>query len=63
MMLPILTTPTIRDELLITLSGRESHRWNEYLDLSVTAEVTLNHIVYLLAVTGAGTTTGTESFV
>ncbi len=40
----------IRDELLITLSGRESHRWNEYLDLSVTAEVTLNHIVYLLAV-------------
>ena len=40
-------------ELLITLSGRESHRWNEYFDISVTAEVTLNHIVYLLAVRSA----------
>ncbi|MGA9406775.1 MAG: hypothetical protein WBW71_06540 [Bacteroidota bacterium] len=38
-----------RDELLITFTGRESHRWNEYLDLNLVAEVTLNHIVYLFA--------------
>jgi hypothetical protein len=46
---PDSTNTDDRDELLITLSGRESHRWNEYFDISVTVEATLNHIVYLLA--------------
>ncbi len=46
---PDSTNTDDRDELLITLSGRESHRWNEYFEMSVTAEVTLNHIVYLFA--------------
>jgi len=38
-----------RDELLITVSGREFHRWNQYFEASITAEATLNHIVYLFA--------------
>lgn len=46
---PDSTNTDDRDELLITLSGRESHRWNEYFNISVTVEATLNHIVYLLA--------------
>jgi hypothetical protein len=46
---PDSTNTDDRDELLITLSGRESHRWNEYFEISVTAEATLNHIVYLFA--------------
>ena len=46
---PDSTNTDDRDELLITLSGRESHRWNEYFTISVTVEATLNHIVYLLA--------------
>ena len=46
---PDSTNTDDRDELLITLSGRESHRWNEYFNISVTVEATLNHIVYLFA--------------
>ena len=46
---PDSTNTDDRDELLITLSGRESHRWNEYLEIGITAEATLNHIVYLFA--------------
>jgi len=37
------------DELLINISGREFHRWNQYFEASITAEVTLNHMVYLFA--------------
>jgi hypothetical protein len=36
-----------RDELLITLAARETHHWNEYLEMNIVAEATLNHIVYL----------------
>ena len=36
-----------RDELLITLASRESHRWSEYLEMKVVVEATLSHIVYL----------------
>ena len=46
---PDSTNTDDRDELLITFAGRESHRWNEYLEVNVVAEVTLNHIVYLFA--------------
>ena len=46
---PDSTNTDDRDELLITLSGREYHRWNEYFEISITAEATLNHIVYLFA--------------
>lgn len=36
-----------RDELLINLAVREKHRWNEYLEMNIVVEATLNHIVYL----------------
>jgi hypothetical protein len=36
-----------RDELLINLAARESHRWSEYLEMNIVAEATLSHIVYL----------------
>ncbi len=36
-----------RDELLITLAARETHRWSEYLEMNIVVEATLNHIVYL----------------
>jgi len=38
-----------RDELLINIAGRELHRWNEYLQISVSLEATLSHIVYLFS--------------
>jgi len=46
---PDSTNTDDRDELLITLSGRESHRWNEYFEIAFTAEATLTHVVYLFA--------------
>lgn len=36
-----------RDELLINLAARESHRWSEYLEMNIVADATLSHIVYL----------------
>ncbi len=50
---PDSTNTDDHDELYITFSGRESHRWNDYFEISVTAEATLNHMVYLLAARSA----------
>ncbi len=50
---PDSTNTDDHDQLLITLSGRESHRWNEYFEIGVTAEATLNHMVYLFAARSA----------
>lgn len=36
-----------RDELLISLSGRQEHRFSDFFTGAVTAEVTLAHMVYL----------------
>ena len=36
-----------RDELLISLSGQQEHRFSEFFTGAVTAEVTLAHMVYL----------------
>jgi hypothetical protein len=36
-----------RDELLINLTARETHRWSESLEMNIVAEATLSHIVYL----------------
>lgn len=36
-----------RDELLITLSLREEHRFSEYFLLGITAETALGHLVYI----------------
>ena len=36
-----------RDELLLAVSLRESHRFNQYLSVALEANVTLNHLVYL----------------
>lgn len=36
-----------RDELLFTVSARETHDFNEYLSLGLEANVTLSHLVYL----------------
>src|SRR5450759_4793339 len=33
-----------RDELLINLAARETHRWSEYLEMNIVAEATLSHI-------------------
>jgi len=38
-----------RDELLINAAGRETHRWNDYLESGLELEATLSHIVYLFS--------------
>jgi hypothetical protein len=42
-----------RDELLITLGMQGAHRFNDFLTLTITADVTLSHLVYLKALQSA----------
>jgi hypothetical protein len=42
-----------RDELLITLGVQGLHRLNDFLTLTLSADVTLNHLVYLKALQSA----------
>ncbi len=36
-----------RDELLVTLSAEESHTFSSYCSVTLTADITLNHLVYI----------------
>ena len=42
-----------RDELLITIGVEGTHRFNEYLTLTLAGDVTLSHLVYLKALQSA----------
>ncbi|MBM4161669.1 MAG: hypothetical protein FJ217_11310 [Ignavibacteria bacterium] len=42
-----------RDELLVTIGVEGTHRFNEYLMLTLTGDVTLSHLVYLKALQSA----------